>query len=283
MLDGPLSPGETTAVSRTWRAELALRFERQAARTVCHARHSGPLRLQKPLYPEGDAICHAVLIHPPGGIAGGDALTIDVEVARDAHALLTTPGAAKWYKANGRQATQQIRLMVAGRLEWLPQEAIVYDAADARAAIDIELDEGAAMIGWDMIALGRHAADEHFATGLYAQRIRLVRGGELLWHERTRVSGGDALLASPVGLSGRHVFGCLWAAGAGVADLDVDDLRAPLPARAAALTRLAPALLVARVVATGTAAARDALLPLWSALRPRLFGVAAKPPRLWAT
>ncbi len=285
MFDAMVSPGEiaAAAVARPWRADLALRFRRDTVRTVCQARHAGPLRLQKPLYPEGDAICHAVLIHPPGGIAGGDALALDVDVERDAHALLTTPGATKWYKANGRQASQQVRLAVSGRLEWLPQEAIVFDAADARAAIDIELDDGAAMIGWDMIALGRHAAGERFATGLYAQRIRVSVGGRLLWHERTRVTGGDAVCDSPVGLGSRHVFGCLWAAGAGVAEIDVEELRSPLPACAAAPTRLAPALLVARVVATGTAAARDALLPLWSALRPRLFGVAAQPPRLWAT
>ena len=146
-----------------WHAALALRVSANAGRSVCTHRHHGPLRLLKPLYPEGPTICHAVLIHPPGGMAGGDALEVAVDVEPGAHALVTTPGAAKWYKANGRRASQQIRLAVHGMLEWLPQEAIVFDAADVRSAIDIELGPDAAMIGWDIVALGRHAAGERFS------------------------------------------------------------------------------------------------------------------------
>ena len=266
-----------------WQAELALRFSRAGARTRCSARHVGPLRLQKPLYPEGHACCHAVVIHPPGGIAGGDALTLDVAVELEAHGLVTTPGAAKWYKANGRIASQNLRLAVDGVLEWLPQEAIVFDGAEARSSIDIELGASGAMIGWDIVALGRRASGERFTRGCYAQSIRLRIDGQLLWHERTRLAGGDALLDSPVGLAGRPVFGCLWAAGAALEALDVDLLRPGLGMDAAPVTRLAPRLLVARTLADGTAAARAALGAVWSALRPHLAGRAAQPPRLWAT
>ena len=169
--------------------------------------------MQKALYPEGDAVCHAVVIHPPGGIAGGDALELNVTVEPGAHALITTPGAAKWYKANGRVASQHVRLAVDGVLEWLPQEAIVFDAAEVRSSIDIDLAADATMIGWDIVALGRRAAGERYSRGCFAQTIRLSIGGELTWIERTRIAGGDALLDAPVGLAGHHVFGCLWAAG----------------------------------------------------------------------
>lgn len=266
-----------------WQAELALRFARAGARTRCSARHRGPLRLQKPLYPEGDACCHAVIIHPPGGIAGGDTLAVDVAVEGDAHALVTTPGAAKWYKANGRIAMQNLHLVVDGLLEWLPQEAIVFDGAEARSSIDIELGASATMIGWDLIALGRRASGEHFTRGCYAQSIRLRINGRLQWHERMRIGGGDALLDSPIGLAGRSVFGCLWAAGAALETLDLDILRAELGPDAAPVTQLAPRLLVARTRAEGTAAARAALGEVWSALRPRLAGLAPQPPRVWAT
>jgi len=204
MFDGPTA---------AWHASLALRVRDAGGRSLLACEHRGPLRVQKALYPEGDAPCHAVILHPPGGIAGGDVLQISVEVDAHAHALVTTPGAAKWYKANGRVATQHVRLDVAGALEWLPQEAIVYDAAEVRSSIDIQLQPGASMIGWDIVALGRHAAGERFAHGVFAQTIRLTIGTELAWVERTRIAGGDALLESPIGLAGRHVFGCLWAAG----------------------------------------------------------------------
>src|SRR5258708_2362269 len=83
---------------QAWKAELGLRFGRVGARSVLlEKRSDGPLVVQKPLYPEGDSVCHAIVVHPPGGIAGGDELHLDVKAAAGAHALLTTPGAGKRY------------------------------------------------------------------------------------------------------------------------------------------------------------------------------------------
>lgn len=269
--------------SSSWHGTLALQVRAERGRSVVSRRHNGPLRLQKALYPEGGGVAHAVLIHPPGGVAGGDALEIRVDVERDAHALITTPGAGKWYKANGRCASQQVRLDVEGVLEWLPQESIVFDAAAVRSTIDIQLGPRATSIGWDIVALGRHAGGERFDNGVFAQSIRLRNQHALLWSERTRVAGGDRLLNSPVGLDGHTVFGCLWAAGAAVESIDLDSLRAQVGARAAPITRLAPQLVVARTLATGTAIARNALAAWWVALRPLLCGRVAQPPRVWAT
>jgi urease accessory protein len=268
-----------------WHAALALRFAHDGARTVCTNRHHGPLRMQKALYPEGAETCHAVVVHPPGGIAGGDVLELSADIEAGAHALITTPGAAKWYKANGRAAAQQIRLNVAGTLEWLPQEAIVFDAADVTSSVDIALANDASTIGWDLVALGRRAAGERFAQGQFRQSIRLTIDGDLVWHERTCIAGGDALLDAPVGLEGHHVFGCLWAAGLTVETLDLDELRGELGEQIveAPVTRLAPRLIVARTRADSTAAARAALAALWHVLRPRMCGRPARPPRLWAT
>ncbi len=274
MFDGPTA---------AWHASLALRVRSAGGRSLLSTEHRGPLRVQKALYPEGDGVCHAVLLHPPGGIAGGDALAIDVDVAANAHALVTTPGAAKWYKANGRVASQRVTLDVAGGLEWLPQEAIVFDAAHARSTIDIRVAPGGTLIGWDIVALGRHAAGERFAHGLFAQTIRLQIEDELAWVERTRLHGSDALLASPVGLAGQHVFGCLWAAGPAFDDDALERLRGALPAEAAALTRLTPRLVVARALGGSTQAVRAALTSVWAALRPTMFGRPAVAPRLWAT
>jgi urease accessory protein len=276
MFDGPAA---------TWHGSLALRVRDAGGRSLLQAKHRGPLRVQKALYPEGDTPCHVVMLHPPGGIAGGDALDIAVEVARGAHALITTPGAARWYKANGRVASQHVRLDVDGALEWLPQETIVYDAAEVRSSIDIRLGEGASMIGWEIVALGRRAAGERLARGVFTQTIRLRIADQLAWVERTRIGGSDALLDSPIGLAGRHVFGCLWAAGTVLDDAALENLRSQLAERAdaAPLTRLAPRILVARTLGHSTQAVRAALTDVWAALRPILFDRSAVVPRVWAT
>jgi urease accessory protein len=276
MFDGPTA---------AWHASLALRVRSAGGRSRLAVEHRGPLRVQKALYPEGDAPCHAVVLHPPGGIAGGDTLDIAVDVEAGAHALVTTPGAAKWYKANGRVAAQDVRLAIAGALEWLPQEAIVYDAAHVRSTIDIQMHDGAGTIGWDIVALGRQAAGERFERGLFSQSIRLRIGAELAWVERTRIAGGDGLLDSPIGLAGCHVFGCLWAAGPTFGDETMERLRDGLAgtARAAPLTRLAPRLVVARALGANTQSVRGALTEAWAALRPLVFQRPAVLPRLWAT
>lgn len=265
-----------------WHASLSLEFRLRDGRTVLARRHRGPLQVQKALYPEGEALCHTVLIHPPGGIAGGDALEIAATAHDGAGALVTTPGATKWYKANGRQASQRVTMRVGGALEWLPQETIVFDQADVRSELLVDVADDAATIGWDIVALGRSAAGEAFTKGRFAQTIRLADAGRLEWIERTRLDGGDALLDSPVGLAGRRVFGCLWAVGPRWRDDDLEALRERLPAEAP-ITRLAPRLLVARVLATGTQAARCLLEAVWRELRPRVLGRAAVAPRIWAT
>ena len=58
----------------TWRAELSLDYALSTGRTVARHRHQGPLRVLQSLYPEGDAVCHNVLVHPPGGSGGGRCL-----------------------------------------------------------------------------------------------------------------------------------------------------------------------------------------------------------------
>jgi urease accessory protein len=148
-----------------WQARLSLGFERRAETTALVQReHYGPLRVQKALYPEGAAVCDTIVLHPPGGIAGGDRLEISVAAAPHAHALLTTPGAGKWYRSGGRPAQQSLTVRVAREavVEWLPQETIVFDGADAAMHSRIELAAGGVFCGWEILCLGRTAAGERF-------------------------------------------------------------------------------------------------------------------------
>src|SRR5689334_19900796 len=136
----------------SWHANLALDFQLREQKTVLSGkRFDGPLVVQKPLYPEGDAVCHTILVHPPGGIAGGDELVIDIDVEPRANVVLTTPSAARWYRTAAPQASQHvaIRAGAGSCVEWLPQETILYDGSRSRIDTRVELAADAAFIGWD--------------------------------------------------------------------------------------------------------------------------------------
>ena len=201
--------------SHAWRAQLALEFERRAARTVLSARrHDGPLVIQKPLYPEGDEVCHAIIVHPPGGIAGGDELELRADLGAEASALLTTPGAAKWYRSAGGWARQRMNFHVAGAasLEWLPQETIVFDGARADARLDVEISGNGAFIGWEILCLGRTGSAERFSRGEWRSRTTIKRDGKPLWFERACLAGNDRALESPAVMAGEPVVATLLAA-----------------------------------------------------------------------
>ena len=273
-----------------WHARLELGFESSGrGRTVlAHRKHVGPLRVQKALYPEGDAICHAVIVHPPGGIAGGDRLALDVRMGPNTHALLTTPGATKWYKTPGSRSAQDVRIAGArdAVIEWLPQEGIVFNHANASARVEVELDPGALFLGWDILCFGRTAMGETFAAGTYRQRWQIRQAGRLLWNEAGDLRGGSPAFTSPVGLGGAPVCATLVAAGRPIDTALIDAVRKQLDAHPAAArsaaTRL-PQVLAVRYVGPSAEEAREAFIAVWSILRPHLTGRLAQTPRIWRT
>lgn len=279
----PIMTAANSSFSPSWEAELSLRYAAfgQATRPVLR-RHSGPLRVQKHLYPEGPQVCQHIIVHPPGGIAGGDRLTIDAHVAAGAWAQLTSPGAAKWYRAVG-PAFQDLRLRVeaGATLEWLPQETIVYSAAQAELNTRIDLEGDAQLFYWDMVALGRPASGERFDAGHFQARLDIWRDGVLVWHERQRVAGGDRLLDSAIGLDGRSVFATLIVSGE--IDAQLMERCRDLPSRVRGDVTQLPGLVMARCLADEALHARAWLIDLWRLLRPELLGREAVPPRIWST
>ena len=276
-------PAPTALFTPSWHAELELGYARfgDSTRPV-QRRHKGPLRVQKHLYAEGPQICQHIIVHPPGGIAGGDRLDISASVGPDAWAQITSPGAAKWYRAAG-PAYQQLALKVASgaTLEWLPQETIVFSAAQAELSTCIELEGDARLFYWDVVALGRPASGECFDLGHFQAQLDIRRDGRLLWHERQRIVGGDGLLDSPIGLDGQPVFATLLVTGEIDSDLLEKCRSLPNEVRGD-LTQL-PGLLVARCLASEALLARGWLIDVWRLLRPALLGREAVPPRIWAT
>lgn len=264
-----------------WHAELALRFARRRERTVLAARHQrGPLLVQRPFYPEADGVCHAYVLHPPAGIVGGDDLRMSFELEPEAHALVTTPAATRWYFSHGRdaQVVQHAALADGATLEWLPQETLLFDGAHARLATRIDLSGSARFCGWEILGLGRPACGERFLNGAIDFRFEVFRDGQPLLLERLRGGAGGL-----PGLRGHAACATFIATPADASALEAarEVLRAA-PDTLGAATLIGDTL-VARGLAARCEPLMTALAELWSAARPLILGRVAVPPRIWRT
>lgn len=278
------------AAQQGWEAALQLHFaQNEAGETVLVRRmHKGPLVVQKPLYPERRSVCHTIILHPPGGIAGGDRLSIGVIANAGSHALLTTPGAGKWYKSNGSAATQSLdfRVEKAAVLEWLPQETILFDGADAQWNTRIELESDACYMGWEIICLGRTASGEKFSQGHLRQKTEMFCQGKRIWGEYAALEGGDRLLFSQAGLAGRNVSGTFLVAGCAITDACLNAVRTIKVAGdtgdVSGVTRIGNVVAI-RYLGTSSERARQYFVAVWSLLRPVVAGHQACIPRIWNT
>ena len=273
----------------SWLASLQLDYTRESDRSVARYLHNGPLRILQSLYPEGDAVCHNVLVHPPSGLVGGDMLDMQVSVGEGAHGLVTTPGATRFYRSEAGLATQQVhaRLASGARLEWLPLEAIAYNGCDALNRAVFELAPGAELITWDITALGLPAADLPFAQGTFRQHLEIPG----VWLERGTISATDTrLMDSPLGLAGQRCMATLvFAAGSAIAaersERALACARDLLEASSLRLTAGATSphqqVIVLRVLSPVTEPAMQLLRQVWAAWRHEMWGMSGTVPRLW--
>jgi len=270
-----------------WHADLNLSFAHAAGRTWLAAKaHQGPLQIQKTLYPEGPGICHVAVLHPPGGIAAGDRLTVAVRLGSDSRVCLTTPGASKWYRCQRGEAEQRLHFSVAAgaAVEWLPRENILFDASQVRMHLDVELAAGAQFLGWEILCFGRRASGERWDRGGLHLSSSVSRLQRPLWRERASVTAGGDFATSPIGLAGYSVSGTLVYAGS---DIDARLLAGCREAAQgagdarAAITTL-PGVLLARYLGHSSQDALGWFTSIWKVLRPALMGVTANTPRLWA-
>jgi urease accessory protein len=271
----------------TWHASLDLGFTRREDATILSRNlHTGPLQVQKALYPEGRDTCHVVVLHPPGGLAAGDTLCVHASLAPGTRAVLTTPGAAKWYRSEGNPATQRIGLVLDGDavVEWLPRENIFFDDSSIAMHLDAELSADARYFGWEIMSFGRRASGEAWDLGTLRLQTRIRRAGRLLWSEQANVNARDGFVRSPVGLRGFTVCGTFVAAGCEVDAAVLKDCREVGPGRRrsqVAVTRM-PSLVIARYLGDSTEEAFGWFTDVWNILRPALLGKAACAPRVWA-
>ena len=279
----PALPQSTT--ESNWRARLELEFQYIDRRSVlrrCH--HYGPLRVQRAFYPELDSSCHVYILHPPGGVVGGDRLELDCQLDSHSRTLLTTPSAGKFYRSNGCCAEQinAFSVQPGAALEWLPQENIIYSGARLNTKTRIELHGDAHAIGWEIFCLGRPAAGELFERGSCRQNLEIYRDGRALLVERGDWQGGSDLLNVPWGLHGQPANGTLFATLQDRALVDTlrEHIQAAPPARFA-VTQLQD-LLICRYLGPSSMDARALFARAWTLLRPAVLHKPACLPRVWA-
>lgn len=278
------TPSATDAApDEGWRAALRLRFSARSSSTYLSAReHVGPLRVQRPFYPE-ENVCHCYIVHPPGGVVGGDDLSIDVEVDAQANALLTTPAAGKFYRSAGQVArlAQRFRVHDHASFEWLPQETIYYRGARVRSHTIVELSSAARFVGWDIGCLGLTARAEHFDNGCLRLGFELSVDGTPRWIDNLRIDGEDRGRLARWGLAGFTAIGTMLVYPASSALLD-DVKQLAIPDVELAFT-LVDEVLVCRAVGAQAEHIRRAFIACWSKLRPALLERESHAPRIWAT
>ena len=278
-------PNSFKADTQGWKAHLNLSFEKRSGKSVLANRTQyGPLTVQRPFYPEGD-VCHLYLLHPPGGVVGGDELHINVEAKESANVLITTPGATKFYRSTGKLAKQIQTLTVLDEssLEWFPQENIFFDDTHTQLVTRVELDETARFIGWEINCYGRPASDELFETGEVETKLEIIRDGKPLLLDRLKIINSEAL-TSPASLNGYPCFGTfiathvtpelLEAAREAIADIEGN--------QQIGIT-LMDGILVARCLGQYAEQISTPLKLIWAAIRPEVLERDACHPRIWAT
>lgn len=284
----------TYGQNRAWKARLALGYTRRSDKTVLSKmQFEGPLRVQRPFYPE-DNRCHTYLLHPPGGMVSGDQIDIDVLVDSDANALITTPSAGKIYSADSANVvqTQNINLALkdGATLEFLPQENILFNGANARLSTSIDMSLKSKLIAWDLVSFGRPHGGYWFESGGLSQKISISVDGELVLHEGFRTDPELLILNSPVGLMGYKHMASLFIAAPEkeeaycdwvelirqhITNVDCTEMSIGVTQRRK--------LIIVRALAQDVEQLRNTFISIWQNIRPQVLGVESMMPRIWLT
>ncbi|MGW8246489.1 MAG: urease accessory protein UreD [Acidiferrobacterales bacterium] len=273
--------------STGWQAQLKLFLQKQQGRTVLARRsHFGPLAVQRPFYPETDGTCHVYILHPPGGIVGGDELRIETHIDQDARCLVTTPGATKLYRSGGDVAVITNILTIAGKgsLEWMPQETIVFDGSHSVTTTDVHLQPDSEFCGWDIVCFGRPAAGEVFHNGSYRQSFRIWRDHRPIAIEANALDGGSQLLTANWGLSGYSVSGTFLFVTRDTRALPAlrERIENRYPDCRFSITQMRE-VIVARYLGDSAEQAKALFADVWSLFRKEIYRRFAVRPRIWDT
>lgn len=291
------SPSSLSQVGH-WQGDLYLRFSQNSSNknpssktVLATRRHQGPFTVQRPFYPEGNT-CHIILLHPPGGLVEGDVLNLRVDCDEQTHSLIVTPSAGKVYECSEHAAAQQQILNIAtgGKLEWFPQEMILYDHSISKLETTINLEGDAQFAGWEMICFGRPIAEDHFQQGSLKQCLSVYRDKQPVLIERTEIDANAEIMTSAYGLARFKGMASFFMTGANQEHLDIARLVADQLIKEHDLTNeirigitLIHDVMVARVLMNQSRHAKQVLTAIWSKLRLAVLDKEPCEPRIWAT
>ncbi|QLE47192.1 urease accessory protein UreD [Nostoc sp. C057] len=271
-------------IAEGWHGKLNLVYaDRQGATQLIYNHQQAPLKVQRPFYPEGEKVCHSVILHTAGGMVGGDRLSSNIHLQPQAQALITTAAASKIYRSNGLQARQTIQMQVdAGAcLEWLPQETILFNDAIYRQDLRVELATGASWLGWEITRFGRSARGEKFLQGEWRSHTEIWQQGVPLWIDRQWLRGNEDIFHSPHGLAGKPIVGSLVWVGGEVSGEIVEKTRSLWNGEGeAGVSRLQHGLLC-RYRGYSTSEVRNWFINVWQMLRVSFLNRGNCIPRVW--
>jgi urease accessory protein len=277
LLSTPPSP-------RHWHGKLALTYARSHSTTqAIHSWAQAPLKVQRSFYPESPEICHSVILHTAGGVVGGDRLSLDLRLQAGANALVTTAAAGKIYRTNGLTAEQTVQVSIAENacLEWLPQETIVFEQAQYRQGLRVDLAPGACWLGWEITRFGRTARGESFYAGDWRSHTEVWQAGVPLWIDRQWLPGSKLTFHSPHGLAGYPVVGSFALVGQPVATELVDKARSLWSgAGEAGVSRLRSGV-ICRYRGHATVEVRHWFMAVWHLVRAESWQRQPCVPRVW--
>ncbi|HAX79321.1 MAG TPA: urease accessory protein [Cyanobacteria bacterium UBA11372] len=278
-------PKTTDNLSWGWHGSLDLTYARRRGVTqVVYHRAQAPLKVQRPFYPEGEEVCHSVILHTAGGMVGSDRLSLNFHLQPNAQALITTTAASKIYRSNGETAEVSMQMQVdAGAiLEWLPQETIIFNGAIYRQDMRVELGLGSSWLGWEITRFGRSARGEKFLQGEWRSNTEIWQQGRPLWIDRQRLFASEETIDSPHSLGGYPIVASLTWVGQPVTPELVEKARNLWDTHRGGIgvTRLTEGLLC-RYRGNSTTEVRNWFIAVWHLLRQSFLARPAILPRVW--
>ena len=196
---------------RSWQGSISLETRKKRGSTrLSFLKHQGPLRIQRPFL-QDDGSCHIYLIHPPGGVVGGDALFVKFEGHENTNTLITSSAASKFYSCEAglpkQKISQDLTVKRGSLLEWVPHENIFFEGSKTELQNKIVMSDESRFFGWEIMVLGRLESDKNSFGGTLRSTTTISIDSQLI--HRDFFDYSPEMGQSSWGLNGKRVIGSL--------------------------------------------------------------------------